>query len=188
MSRWVLSISKDGDSTGLSGKPVQMLSHLHSRKVFPDVEREPPVFQFVPTASGPVTGHHWEEPGSTLFSPSLQVFIHSDKTLPTPSLLFLQVEQSQLSQLFLTGDMFQSPNRFSGPLLDCPQYVQVSCNEEPRTRHSTSGVATSATTNTFTTFKCKERLWLKNIFGGYLKKCNYIYTSGWLQGEGGKCS
>jgi len=32
--------------------------HPHSAKVFPDVQKEPPVLQVVPVASGPVTGHH----------------------------------------------------------------------------------------------------------------------------------
>ena len=41
----------------LHGKPVPGLSHPHSEKEFPDVQREPPVFQFVPIASGPATGH-----------------------------------------------------------------------------------------------------------------------------------
>ena len=35
----------------LSGQPVPVLGHPHSKKVFPDVQREPPVLQFVPTAS-----------------------------------------------------------------------------------------------------------------------------------------
>jgi len=42
----------------LSGQPVPVLSHPHSEKTFPDVHREPPVFQFVPTASGLVTQRH----------------------------------------------------------------------------------------------------------------------------------
>lgn len=41
----------------LSGHPVPALSHPHSEKMFPDVYREPSTFQFVPTVSGPVTGH-----------------------------------------------------------------------------------------------------------------------------------
>jgi len=56
----------------LPGQPVT----LKGKKVFPDVQREPPVFLFVPTAAGPVTGHHWKEPGSVFFAPSLQVFAH----------------------------------------------------------------------------------------------------------------
>lgn len=43
------------------------------------VKKECPVFQFVPMASGSVSGHHWKEPGSVLFAPSFQVFIHIDK-------------------------------------------------------------------------------------------------------------
>jgi len=54
--------------------------------VFPDVQREPPMFQFVAMASCPVAGHHWKEPGSVTFTPSLQVFIHIDE-IPS-SLLF----------------------------------------------------------------------------------------------------
>ena len=42
----------------LSGQPVPVLGHPHSEKVFPDAQREPPVFQCVPIVSGPVTGHH----------------------------------------------------------------------------------------------------------------------------------
>ena len=39
-------------------KPVPVLSHPHSRKVFPAVQRESLVFQVVPITAGPVTGHH----------------------------------------------------------------------------------------------------------------------------------
>ncbi|KAK4828172.1 hypothetical protein QYF61_024421 [Mycteria americana] len=42
----------------LPGQPVPVLVHPHSQIVFPDVQREPPVFQFVTIASGPVTEHH----------------------------------------------------------------------------------------------------------------------------------
>ena len=63
----------------LPGQPVPVLSHSHCKKVFPDVQREPPVFQVVPIASGPVAGHHWEEPGSVFFAPSWQVFISIDE-------------------------------------------------------------------------------------------------------------
>ena len=42
----------------LPGQPVPVLGHSYSKKVFPNAQREPLVFQFVPTASGPVTGQH----------------------------------------------------------------------------------------------------------------------------------
>lgn len=55
-----------------------VLSDPHSEKMFPDVCEEPPVFEFVPTSSGPVFGHHWKDPGSVLLSPYLQIFyMHS---------------------------------------------------------------------------------------------------------------
>ena len=40
------------------------------------------VFQFVAIASGPVTGHHWKDPGYVVFAPSLQVFIYINKISP----------------------------------------------------------------------------------------------------------
>lgn len=55
--------SKDGAST-TSPSAAPVLGHTHNEKVFPEVQRDPPVFQCVPVASGPGTGHHWEEPGS----------------------------------------------------------------------------------------------------------------------------
>lgn len=36
------------------------------------------MFQFVPLASCPGTGEYWKEPGSVLFAPFLQVFLHID--------------------------------------------------------------------------------------------------------------
>ena len=87
----------------LPGQAVAVLGHPHRRTVFSDVHREPPVFQFVPIAFGPVTGHQWKEPGSVLFSPSLQVFIYIDDISPEPSLL--QPECSQISLHFFIGKM-----------------------------------------------------------------------------------
>ena len=42
------------------------LGNLGQGKVFPDMQRDPPAFCFVPMMSGPATGHHWEESGSVL--------------------------------------------------------------------------------------------------------------------------
>jgi len=50
MSRWLLNIS-EGRLHNVSGQPVPVLSHPHIKKVFPDVQREPSVFLFVPIAS-----------------------------------------------------------------------------------------------------------------------------------------
>lgn len=48
-------VSEDEDSTG---KPVLVLGHPHCGKLFPEVQREPLVFQSVPIPSEPVTEHH----------------------------------------------------------------------------------------------------------------------------------
>ena len=50
----------------LSGQTLPVLSHPHSKNVFPDVQREPPVLQFLPIASDSGTGYH----------PSLPVFCY----------------------------------------------------------------------------------------------------------------
>ena len=41
----------------LPGQLIPLLSHPDSEKVFPNVQTEPSVFQFVPIASCPVSGH-----------------------------------------------------------------------------------------------------------------------------------
>lgn len=53
------TISTGGDSTISLGN---LLNHCHSVKLLPDVQREHPVFQCVPTASGLGTGHCWCHP------------------------------------------------------------------------------------------------------------------------------
>lgn len=53
------NISKDGDSTMFLGNLCQCLvTYTFTQKVFPDVQTEPSVCQFVPTASGSVTKQH----------------------------------------------------------------------------------------------------------------------------------
>ena len=42
----------------LSGQPVPVPGHPHSKKVLPDVLAEPALFQVVLIASGPVTGNN----------------------------------------------------------------------------------------------------------------------------------
>jgi len=71
----------------LSDKPLSVVSQPNSKKVFPDVQREPPVFQFMPIASCPVSGHHWKERGCILFVPRyLQVCMYVDDVPSEPSL------------------------------------------------------------------------------------------------------
>jgi len=108
----------------LPGKPIPVLGHSHSKDVFPDVQMAPPVFQFVPVASGPVTRHHWKEPGPVVFAPSLQLFLDIGEIPPEPSLL--QVKQSQISQSFLIGMMFSFLHHLCDILLDSFQQIHVS--------------------------------------------------------------
>lgn len=67
--------------------------------------KQTPAFQFVHTACSPAIGHYWKGLGSFLFAPCLQVFVHMYDFPPEPSLL--HAEQSLLSQLFFTEEMFQ---------------------------------------------------------------------------------
>jgi len=55
MSRELLKISKDGDSTASLGNLCQGFITLTVEKVFPEVQAERPVLQSVPIASGPGT-------------------------------------------------------------------------------------------------------------------------------------
>jgi len=50
MSRLFLNISKEGDSTTSLGNLCQCSITLTVKKVFPDVQREPPLLQFLPIA------------------------------------------------------------------------------------------------------------------------------------------
>ena len=59
----------------LPGQPVPVLRHPQREEVLPPVQAELPVLQFVPIASCPVTGHHWNELGPILLTPTLQIFL-----------------------------------------------------------------------------------------------------------------
>lgn len=104
-----------------SRQPVLVVSYSQSEKMFPDVQKEYPVFHFVPAASGPGTGHYWKEPGS-IFTPSLQIFMYAGK-IPA-ELSLLQTDQSQLSQPYSTEEVLQSLDMFVTLCwLDSLQYV-----------------------------------------------------------------
>lgn len=69
---------KGGRFHNLSGQPLTLLSK--KKKVFPDVEMAPPMFQFVHFASCPVPGHHSVK--SLVFAPFFQVLVHADEIPP----------------------------------------------------------------------------------------------------------
>jgi len=121
----------------LCGHPVPVLSNLHSEKMSADVQTEPYLFQFVPTAHGSVTGHNWKQPGSVFFISYLQIFVYVDKIPPETSLR--QVKQSQLL-VFLLGEMMQSLKHFSGLSLDSPLCPCLPCAREPRTSECPQGL------------------------------------------------
>jgi len=108
----------------LSGQPVPGLSHPHSEKAFPDVQTEPPVFQFVLTASGPGTGHHWKEPGSIFLIPSHPILIYMDE-IPL-CLLFSRLNSPSSLSLSPWEEMLLSLNHLNCPFLDSLQYIHVS--------------------------------------------------------------
>ena len=75
VSRCLWKISKVRKSTVFLGNLSQCSVTLRVKKFFSDVQREPPVFQFAPIASGPITGHHWKQPApSSLHSPSRYLY------------------------------------------------------------------------------------------------------------------
>ena len=84
-SRRLLNISKDGESTTSLGNLCQCLVTSHSQKVFPDVQREPPVFQFVPIASCPVTGYHWKGLALSSSHPPFRYLYTFMRSPPEPS-------------------------------------------------------------------------------------------------------
>lgn len=134
------------------------------------------MLQFVPTVSCPATGHHQEKLGSFLFAPSLQAFIHT-LTSFLISLLLPRLSISNLSTFLHRRDVpASSPSLwpFTGFSPECPG---LSSNGEPRTRHSTPGMASpvlkggksaqpaasilpTAAQNTISFLCCKAHYWL----------------------------
>lgn len=141
--------------------------------VFPGVKREPPVLQLLFLASGVLSLGTTENTlaPSSLFTHFryLYILIRSFWAFSSPS--------GTMSGL----STFPSQERCSSPsiILEALWWTLKYIHEEPRTGYSAPGVASSATNDIF-----KKRLQLRNILGVYLKKCNYIYISGWLQSEG----
>lgn len=95
----------NGRLHSVSGESVPVPGHPPMRKVFPDLQREPSVFQFVPTA----WSWHW--------MPLLKAWLHPLFSFPSvtcrhwwdpsePS--FLPAEQSQIFQSFLMEEILHS--------------------------------------------------------------------------------
>lgn len=55
------------------------VDHCHSEDVLSHVQKKVLVFQFVPTASCPLTGQHCEDSYSVFFASSHEVSVHTDE-------------------------------------------------------------------------------------------------------------
>lgn len=90
MPKQLLYISKVWDCSAPLNTPCQWSVIL---TMFPDIQKELPVFQSVPSASGPVSGYHCKGPGS-IFACYLKIFtwmksllnLHSSRLRSTISL------------------------------------------------------------------------------------------------------
>lgn len=122
MSRGLLHISKRESSTTSLNMYVPVLSHTHSEKVFPLVEREPPVFNLCSFSVATGT----TEKGLGLSSlPSHFRYLQTLIKVLLETFL-LQAQQSQLSVHFLIGGEVQPLNDFNDSSLGSLQFVCVS--------------------------------------------------------------
>lgn len=94
------------------------------------------VFQFMPIASSPVTGHHWKEPGSLFLLSSLQIFLTLIR-LPFWALSFPDWRVTALSAFPHKRVTLVSNTAWWAVVGLSP----VSCTRESRTGPSTAGVA-----------------------------------------------
>ena len=111
-----------------------VLRHPEGKDLLHD-QLELPMLQFVPVAPSPVAGYHWKESGPLLLKPTLKIFIRSPLSV-------LQAIQAQLAQLFLTGEILQSPHHLcSAPQDSFQQFLIIFWTGEPRTGHNTPDAA-----------------------------------------------
>lgn len=97
----------------LNGKFLFLLGHSQQKCVCWCSEVFSSLSQFMPTASGPVTWHRWDEPDFVFRTSSLQAWVRSPTALP-----LLQAEQSQFSVI--------PHSRCSSPLITLVALLHVS--------------------------------------------------------------
>lgn len=102
MSRWLLEICKEETPHPLWATCTSAPSLAQHRTVFWHLE-EPPILLSVPIASCPGTGHHWQEPDSILFAPSLQVLTGIYQDIDEILLTTLFSRLNSLSSLTLSS-------------------------------------------------------------------------------------
>lgn len=69
----VLEYLQWGTLHSLSGQPLPVLSQLNSKEVFPRVQMELHVHQFLSIAACLIVWHHQEEPGCILLTPYFEI-------------------------------------------------------------------------------------------------------------------
>lgn len=106
------------------------------------------MLQFVPIASGFVTGHYRKEPGHIL-----QVFCTQWQDPPKPFLF--QAQESQVSQLFLICELSQSFHQLLCPCLSLLQsHWYCVLGSHRRTEHSRCGHICSQHRDRITSLTC----------------------------------
>lgn len=129
LSLWLLLLNrKKANILKDTTKTLKVQVMLFQRSSYPTLQLKEddlePVVQCVPVASCPMTGHHWNKPGSVLLAPFSQVVMLTLTSLPPQ---FLQTKQAQLSALPHGRD---APFPSLNPL----QYLRTS-------KHGTPGVS-----------------------------------------------
>ena len=104
VSRWVLNISREGESITSLGSLFQCSITLTVKKFLCIL-----VQNFLCTTADspcPVPTDCWKEAGHVLLTPTLKIFININQITSESS--FLKAEQTQVAQPFLTGGMLQT--------------------------------------------------------------------------------
>lgn len=127
MSNWVLSSSKDRDSTTSLGNLSLFLTTLTIQNVFLCSDWFSHIyiyicilFQFKPIASYPVTGHHQEESGSNFFTPLIS-YLYAWLW----SLWALSTLNSPSSKPFFVWKVIHSLDYIFSPALDLLHKVHI---------------------------------------------------------------
>jgi len=131
MSRWLFNIPSDGDSTAICGQIAPVFSHPQVKTCFV-MFRHRLLCLLLPVASCSAIRNQGKEPDYNFFAPSLEAFIYID---------VFPLEQAQVSQPFLTGEMLQCFNIFMALCCFSPVCPYLFCTGHPRSADSASDVA-----------------------------------------------
>lgn len=96
MSRWLLKLFKDGNSTSSLDNLCLYSGTLTVKRWLLMFKQNFLCFSLCPFVSGALTGHDWKETLSLLFAPSLELFVYTKK-IPTTLFFFQLSSPSSLS-------------------------------------------------------------------------------------------